>query len=262
MNTIITTRFIMCHDELKRLKIVRSSRQFAISLDYLPQSLSEILKGRRDVTLELLRKGVEVYQMNPIYLLTGEGDFFSSKEGGANPNMAKNTLELNNVIYFVPNILNKKYSIERRNKNFLNSLEVIQLPRINKTNSLFRAFEMNTDKWNPTFSIGDILVSEKLDPTLGFKSISSDKMYVLVTKSNLYFNKIDLSLIKKDLILLHYSDKRMKNFEIKISEILEIWEVKTKITGSIENENVAFNVLLSDIKDIKQMLYNSTNALV
>ena len=29
-------------------KRIKSSRQFALSLDYLPQSLSEILKGRRD----------------------------------------------------------------------------------------------------------------------------------------------------------------------------------------------------------------------
>ena len=56
MNSIVTERFIKCHDKLLANNQVRSSRQFAISLDYLPQSLSEIVKGRRDVTIELLRK--------------------------------------------------------------------------------------------------------------------------------------------------------------------------------------------------------------
>ncbi|MFT5385521.1 MAG: hypothetical protein ACI81W_002929, partial [Saprospiraceae bacterium] len=68
--SIVTQRFIKCHNHLKEEGTVRSSRQFALSLDYLPQSLSEILKGRRDVTIELLRKAVEKYKINPVYIYT------------------------------------------------------------------------------------------------------------------------------------------------------------------------------------------------
>jgi len=86
---------------------VRSSRQFALSLDYLPQSLSEILKGRRDVTLELLRKGVEKYAMNPVYLLTGNGDFFSELDE-YQPEKLEEKSNASNVIYLVPHLLGKK----------------------------------------------------------------------------------------------------------------------------------------------------------
>ena len=58
MNSVVTQRFINCHNKLKIDQRIRSSRQFALSLDYLPQSLSEILKNRRDVTIELLRKSI------------------------------------------------------------------------------------------------------------------------------------------------------------------------------------------------------------
>ena len=68
MNSVITQRFIKCHNHLREENRVRSSRQFALSLEYLPQSLSEILKGRRDVTIELLRKAVEKYKINPVYV--------------------------------------------------------------------------------------------------------------------------------------------------------------------------------------------------
>ncbi len=73
---IVSRRFVNCHDYLKENKIVRSSRQFALALDYLPQSLSEILKGRRDVTLAVLQRSVEIFEINPIYLFTGKGDMF------------------------------------------------------------------------------------------------------------------------------------------------------------------------------------------
>ena len=63
LNSIVTQRFIKCHNKLREENRIRSSRQFALSLEYLPQSLSEILKGRRDVTIELLRKAVEKYKI-------------------------------------------------------------------------------------------------------------------------------------------------------------------------------------------------------
>ena len=75
MNNVVTQRFIKCHDKLREEKRIKSSRQFALSLEYLPQSLSEILKGRRDVTIELLRKSVERYQINPVYIYTGDEMF-------------------------------------------------------------------------------------------------------------------------------------------------------------------------------------------
>jgi len=56
-------------------------REFARSLDYLPQSLSEILKERRDVTIELLRKAVAVYKFNPVYIYTGQGPLYMTEEG-------------------------------------------------------------------------------------------------------------------------------------------------------------------------------------
>ena len=71
MNTV-TKRFLDCFEQLKRTNKVRSGRHFAVSLDYLPQSFSEIVNGRREVTVELLRKATEQYCLNPAYLLMGQ----------------------------------------------------------------------------------------------------------------------------------------------------------------------------------------------
>lgn len=71
MNTV-TKRFLDCFEQLKRDNKVRSGRQFAVSLDYLPQSFSEIVNGRREATVELLRKASEQYRLNPSYLLMGQ----------------------------------------------------------------------------------------------------------------------------------------------------------------------------------------------
>ena len=77
---IVTQRFVKCHNYLKDARIVKSSRQFALDLDYLPQSLSEILNGRRDVTIELLRKAIEVFHFNPAFIFTGEGEMLHQQQ--------------------------------------------------------------------------------------------------------------------------------------------------------------------------------------
>jgi hypothetical protein len=259
---MVTDRFIFCHDELKRLRKVRSSRQFALSLDYLPQSLSEILKGRRDVTLELLRKGVEKYEMNPIFLLTGKGSHFSQPEEWLTPKNAVDAPVNSDVIYFVPQILGKKYASERRNSQFLASLECLKLPVAHLKGHNLRAFEVQSNSGYPAFLPGDVLIAEKLDPALGVKSISNGKFYVVVTKNNILIHKIDLNSLSKGYVNLYLDNKEEKITSIKLSEILEFWEVRLKVTRNIENENMTLNALLSEIKDIRQLLFNSSNALV
>lgn len=262
MNTMITDRFIFCHDELKRLRKVRSSRQFALSLDYLPQSLSEILKGRRDVTLELLRKGVEKYEMNPVYLLTGRGSHFSQPDEWLLAKSSADALGNSDVIYFVPQMLGKKYAEERRNSQFLASLECLNLPGAHLKGLNLRAFEVPTDSGYPAFLHGDVLIAEKLDPASGVKSISNDKFYVVVTKNNILIHKIDLNSLSKGIVNLYLGNKEEKITSVKLSDILEFWEVRLKVTRNIENENKTLNALLSEIKDIRQLLFNSSNALV
>lgn len=262
MNTMVTDRFIFCHDELKRLRKVRSSRQFALSLDYLPQSLSEILKGRRDVTLELLRKGVEKYEMNPVFLLTGKGSHFSLPEEWLSSKSSVDAPVVSDVIYFVPHSISKRYAAERRNSQFLATLECLKLPGIHLKGLNLRAFEVQTESGYPAFLPGDVLIAEKLDPALGVKSISYEKFYVVVTKNNILIHKINLNLLSKGVVTLCSGHKEDMNVSLKLAEILEFWEVKLKVTRNIENENMTLNALLSEMKDIRQLLFNTSNALV
>ena len=121
---------------------------------------------------------------------------------------------------------------------------------------------MQTDSGYPAFLPGDVLIAEKLDPASGVKSISNDKFYVVVTKNNILIHKIDLNSLSKGVVNLYLGNKEEKVTSVKLSDILEFWEVRLKVTRNIENENMTLNALLSEIKDIRQLLFNSSNALV
>jgi hypothetical protein len=75
-SNIVTQRFAKCVNRLRENKTIKSSRQFATEIACLPQTLSEILNGRRDATIDVIRRAVERHLFNPIYLFTGEGDMF------------------------------------------------------------------------------------------------------------------------------------------------------------------------------------------
>ena len=70
----VTYAFIKAFNLLKEYGFFATNKEFAESIDYLPQSLGEILKGRRDVTIEVIRKLVSEYPVSLDYLFTGEGN--------------------------------------------------------------------------------------------------------------------------------------------------------------------------------------------
>jgi signal peptidase I len=138
----------------------------------------------------------------------------------------------------------------------------LKLPVAHLKGHNLRAFEVQSNSGYPAFLPGDVLIAEKLDPALGVKSISNGKFYVVVTKNNILIHKIDLNSLSKGYVNLYLDNKEEKITPIKLSEILEFWEVRLKVTRNIENENMTLNALLSEIKDIRQLLFNSSNALV
>lgn len=103
---IVSQRFVKCHLKLRELNVIKSSREFALACDFLPQSLSEILNRRRDVTLEVVRKAIEVYHFNPIFLFTGKGELFL------------NTDELENTLAPTTDELDKK-TLLKTNKTLI-----------------------------------------------------------------------------------------------------------------------------------------------
>ena len=164
MSSIITKRFIKCHNKLREDNLVRSSRQFALSLDYLPQSLSEILKGRRDVTIELLRKSVELYKINPVYIYTGEGPMFMSEEDHKSfrvLTIVTNAQDDERIVH-VPVPAQAGYAGEMTNPTFISNLPTYTLPDYKYKVGTHRSFDVAGDSMEPTLFEGDKVIRFEL----------------------------------------------------------------------------------------------------
>lgn len=256
MKSIVTQRFINCHDKLKEENRIRSSRQFAISLDYLPQSLSEILKGRRDVTIELIRKAVEEYKVNPVYLYTGEGPMFMTEEDHKSfrvLTIVTNGQEDERIVH-VPVPAQAGYAGEQVDPTFIQDLPTFTLPDYKYKVGTHRSFDVAGDSMEPTLFEGDKVICSFLEPTLWEAAIKDNYVYVIITRADVMVKRVN-NLLRAEKQLEIISDNAFYDIDrINLGDIREIWYVRAKISPFLPSPQNIRNYLLDEIRELKQTI--------
>ncbi len=256
MNSVVTQRFIKCHDKLRDDNRVRSSRQFAVMLDYLPQSLSEILKGRRDVTIELLRKAVEKYKISPNYLLTGEGPMFLTEEDHKDfriLTVMTNSQDDERIVH-VPIPAQAGYVSELSNPVFVQELPSYTLPDYKYKVGTHRSFDVAGDSMEPTLFEGDKVVCSFLEPTLWETGIKDNYVYVVITRADVVVKRV-FNRIKEERCLELGSDNSFyDNYRIPLGDVREIWYVRAKISPFLPSPQNLKNHLQNEIKELSQTI--------
>jgi phage repressor protein C with HTH and peptisase S24 domain len=263
MNSIVTQRFINCHNKLRKELRVRSSRQFAMHLEYLPQSLSEILKNRRDVTIELLRKAIEVYKMSPVYLFTGEGPMFMKEEEQKNFRVLTIVTDAQNDerIVHVPIPAQAGYASESSDPTFVQELPTYTLPDYKYKVGTHRSFDVAGDSMEPTLFEGDKVVCSYIEPTLWETAIKDSYVYVFVTKGDVLVKRV-ANKIKEDKTLILISDNAYyEPYQIKISDINEIWYVRAKISPFLPSPGNLKNMLREEIDELRKTIQNQSKII-
>lgn len=263
MNSIITQRFIKCHNKLKQDKIIKSSRQFAMKLDYLPQSLSEILKLRRDVTLELLRKSVEKFRINPVFLLTGEGPMFMSEDEqqGFRVLAIVTTPDDDERIVHVPVPAQAGYASEYSDPVFIQELPTYTLPDYKYKTGTHRSFDVAGDSMEPTLFEGDKVVCSFVEPDMWDKALKDNYVYVIVTRSDVLVKRIENNIAQKKSLLLISDNAFYAPFDVNVSEIVEIWYVRARISPFLPSPQNVQNLLHNEVRELRQTIQEQSRAI-
>jgi len=263
MNSVITQRFIKCHDYLKAESRVRSSRQFALSLKYLPQSLSEILKGRRDVTIELLRKAVELYKINPVYIYTGEGPMFMSEEDHKNfrvLTIVTNGQDDERIVH-VPVPAQAGYAGQMTDPTFIQDLPTYSLPDYKYKVGTHRSFDVAGDSMEPTLFEGDKVICSYLEPTLWENAIKDNYVYVVVTRGDVVVKRV-FNYLKADKQLSLVSDNTFyKPFRAELGDIREIWYVRAKLSPFLPSPQNIQNSLHKEMQELQSTIQKQSGLI-
>jgi len=256
MNSIVTQRFIKCHDKLRENGKVRSSRQFALSLDYLPQSLSEILKGRRDVNIELLRKAIETYQINPVYLFSGDGTMFFT--GDENDGFRLLTVVTDGQdderIVHVPKTAQGGYAGESLDQDFVESLPTYSLPDYKYHIGTHRSFDVTGDSMEPTLFEGDKVICSYMAPGLWDTSVKDNYVYVVITRGDVLVKRAFNRIKEEKALKLSADNQFYEPHKVQVEDIREIWYVRAKISPFLPSPNNIQNLVREEVKELKQTI--------
>ena len=162
----------------------------------------------------------------------------------------------NNVIEIIPHKAKAGYTAGGyADTNFISELEHIDLPWLDK-NKKYRTFPVDGDSMPPHNSKSYII--GKYVEKIG--DVTDGKTYIVITKNQEMVYK-RLNKNGKNVFMMNSDNSFYKPYEIRFSEIAEIWEY----SGSIERENFKPEILdsnsletiirklQSDISDIKKL---------
>lgn len=236
MNNIVTQRFIECIETLKKENKIKSGRQFALSLDYLPQGLSEIYKGRRDVTIELLRKAIEVYRISPQYLFLGKEPRLQSEEQQKEVRVLAIVTDQENRerIVHVPTPAQAGYADQYNNPVFVQSLPTYSLPDQTFQSGSYRSFDISGDSMLPTLHAGDRVICSYIEPAYWNQAIKDKQVYVIVTTGDVLVKRLVNKIRTKNCVMLLSDNEEYPEIVLPADELREIWKVRLKISPYLD----------------------------
>lgn len=263
MNSAVTQRFIKCFNKLIEENKVKSARQFAISIETLPQGLNEILKGRRDVTLEMLRKAIELYILNPYYLFLGEGNHFSDGTmQTANPilTVVTNNQQEERIVH-VPVPAQAGYGTQLSDPVFMQELPAFSLPDFRFKHGTFRSFDVQGDSMEPTLYEGDKVVCSFVEPDSWPSSLKDNYVYIIITTHEVVVKRIVNEIRLNGTIKLVSDNNYYQERIFSIKEVKEIWLLQMKISPFMPSPSNIRNALHEDVEGLKTQLQSQSELI-
>jgi len=269
MPSIVTDRFITCHDRMKEEGRIRSSRQFALELDYRPQNLNEILRGNRDAPLELIRLAVERFRINPLYLYAGEGLMFLDEHENSSLRLLTVVTDRSDQerILHVPIPAQAGYSQEQVDPIFYQDLPAYNLPDLKYQSGTFRSFDVAGDSMEPTLHEGDKVICRYVDPGDWLTGVRDNNVYVIVTRSHLMVKRVQNNLFKHRHLELISDNASYKSVRVNVNDIKELWHLHAKISHFSHampvnaEQNESFDDLKQTVSAQSQMIEKLSNDL-
>ncbi len=259
MQSQITLRFLECLEELLDAKVERSYRQFALALDYLPQSLSEITRGNRDVTIELLRKAVEVYHFNPDFLLAGVGERRRDPTADVDLHVLTTVKDQSgqDLISHVPLAAQSEYVNRFSDPQFVRGFQTYRLPGERFAEGHFRSFTVEGDAMEPTLFKTDTVICSLVEPAQWKTGLKDNYVYLVVTRHAVLIKR--LCIAERDGEMVTTIELRSDNTfyepqRLSLKDVKEMWLVESRLTPFLPSPDRVGDIIRSEITEMRDRM--------
>jgi len=260
MCKIVSERFIACIEKLRERNEIKSIRQFALNVDYHPQNLNDIIKGNRDVTVDLIRNAAETYRFNPQYIFTGLGSMFLDEDVMQQSAAQKSHVSLEKIVY-VPTAAHAGYTDQFNDPVFMEDLVSFSLPDYKFQHGTYRCFDIMGDSMEPSLYAGDKVVCSQVDSNNFYSSVRNNLVYVIVMDGSLVVKRV-LNKVRENRTMMMLSDNSYyQPYEVAIEEIREIWHVEVKISPYLPSPNNIRNAFHEEMDGMKKIIDQQSKSI-
>lgn len=256
----LTKKFLAVYDNLKNNSDIKSNSAFAKSINYTPQALYEIEKGKRDIPAHILYNFFKEYRVDPAVLFIDEefekyvnakSKSYAYEKYNVRIHPIKVDIEGNERVTLVSQKASAGYLSSFQDENFMKQLPSISLPYGMEDESLY-GFEIEGDSMESNLYAGDwafCSLVEKLD------WVKLNHVYVLVCEEGIVAKRIIEINLDEGNLTLRSDNESYSDYKVPLLEVKQIWKLRKSLRGKFPE----FRSLNSSLKSIEQMLKKAIN---
>jgi len=241
----------------KRLKKVRQTleftqKEFGEKLGW-HSSTADLERGRIKIPGILVSSLLDQFSINPLWLY-GKSDrvYLDTHHYQVSPSVITVNSSGEENILMVDQKAAAGYPHNLQDRQWYHELPAFDMPIPEFRNATYRGFQVEGHSMLPDFEDGDWVLARSLE---SMKDIKPSSIYVIVLYDSLLLKKISRSQNETQLILNSINEDYQPIVILK-SEVQEIWEVRSKLTFSINDssKNSMLKKLERSMDELKQQL--------
>ena len=227
---VVTKRFIEVFNSLKKNNVFKSDSAFAKSLDYTPQALHEIVKGRRDLPMNVLYDFVNQYDIDPRSILSNK-EFTQKNENPIHTIVVDNTG--NERCLLIDKKACAGYLAGLNDENFTKKLPAISLPPGLEHKSIC-GFQIQGDSMEPNVYDGDWVFCSLVEK---LEWIRPDYVHLLVCEEGIVLKRIEEINLEKEYLILKSDNHRYNSYQVPLSEVKKVWFLEKSLNSRFPNHS-------------------------
>ncbi len=224
-------RLYTCIMRLCEMEKVSSFRQFAMSIDYLPDNLYNILHSSIDLQPDLIRKVCNQYEISYSYITSGSGPMFINESPKSDFRVLTVVTDARNTerIVHVPVPAQAGYVSDLADPVFYSELPTYSLPDFRFSQGTHRSFDVSGDSMEPALFSGDIVICNFIEPNQWTYGIKDDHVYVIVTNTDVVVKRVRNMIRSKRSFLLISDNEYYKPYHVPVENVREVWNVQMRL---------------------------------
>jgi len=234
-----------------------SQREFAESVGITQGALSQLEAGKSKLSLDSITKISNTFNVNCNWLIHGQREVFI-KPPPAEMNHVRHSYITRDPLdgTLIPLIKEEAHAGYIKGCNdptFLETLDVYKIPGFESGN--YRLFEIMGDSMVPAIHPRETVVCEQVESP---STIENGTLCIVIAESGIVAKRIYYYDDDHSILILKSDNAKYKTYSILLDEVIEVWEVKAKITNVFTSNQVVdakkIENLESDISELKEQV--------